>query len=59
MSLGNLIPGVPAGVSYAIVGTAVLILLLHGVKTVQSFAKMIANFGKSKPKPVNIGTILN
>tara|TARA_B100000768_G_C11173903_1_gene329954 strand:- start:507 stop:686 length:180 start_codon:yes stop_codon:yes gene_type:complete len=58
MDIGSLIPGVPAGVTYAIIGIAVLILLFHGVTMVKGLARMVSNIGKPKPKPVNVGTIL-
>lgn len=58
MGLGNLIPGVPAGITYALLGLAVLVVLFHGITTVKGFARMISNVGKPKPKPVNVGTIL-
>jgi hypothetical protein len=58
MEIGNLIPGVPAGVSYAVVCIAVIILVLHGITMFKGIAGVVSNIGKPKPKPVNVSTIL-
>ena len=58
MDIGSLIPGVPAGVTYAIIGIAVIILLFHGITMVKGLASMVSNIGKPKPKPVTVGAIL-
>ena len=54
----TLIPGVPAGVSWAVVGIAVVLLLLHGLTTVKGIVAAISKVGKPKPKPVTVGSIL-
>ena len=58
MQIGSLIPGLPAGVNWAIVGLAVVIVLLHGVDTIKGLVSMVRNFGKPKPRQTSVNDIL-
>ena len=58
MGIANLIPGAPAGVNWAIVALAVIILLLHGLTVIKGFVKWASNVGKPRPKVVSVGSIL-
>jgi hypothetical protein len=50
--------GVPSGVSYALVGFAVIVVLLQGWGMIKALISLIGSIGKPKPKNVTVSSIM-